>query len=359
MAVLGPTRVCRASIVAAAIVGVALSLPTGARATAFPADLPAPVAPECTITGTPGADLLVGTPGDDVICGFGGHDVIRGGGGDDVLLGGAGRDQMAGGPGDDAMSGGRGLDRLVGGQGDDACARDVQAISSSDCIIDADGPVVGDVAIPTTVASGSSISVTWRAVDPSGVGETYLSVSGQQGWASWCFVDSAVMISGDARDGIYSATCEVPANIINDIFDVWVGAYDSFGNVSSSSVTGSFVTTGGSDDLDAPLLSDVTFEPVLRAGDPAIVTFRLQDSTGIGFATAFLRGPATSGLPIIWFYSAPLERISGDERDGVYRVEVPTSSDAALADYDLWLWFGDSVNNRSVIPVGSIRIEAG
>ena len=46
----------------------------------------------CTITGTPGADLLFGTPGRDVICGLGGNDVLDGGAGDDVLSGGKGND---------------------------------------------------------------------------------------------------------------------------------------------------------------------------------------------------------------------------------------------------------------------------
>ena len=48
----------------------------------------------CTITGTPGPDVLVGTPGDDVICGLEGDDVIDGRGGDDVLRGGAGVDVL-------------------------------------------------------------------------------------------------------------------------------------------------------------------------------------------------------------------------------------------------------------------------
>jgi hypothetical protein len=73
--------------------------------------------PRCTITGTPGHDVLNGTPGDDVICGLGGDDLIRGRGGNDVLIGGAGDDRLAGGPGDDRLVGGPGADVLLGGPG--------------------------------------------------------------------------------------------------------------------------------------------------------------------------------------------------------------------------------------------------
>jgi glucose/arabinose dehydrogenase len=46
----------------------------------------------CTITGTPGEDVLLGTDGDDVICGGAGNDTLKGKGGNDVLRGGTGND---------------------------------------------------------------------------------------------------------------------------------------------------------------------------------------------------------------------------------------------------------------------------
>jgi hypothetical protein len=73
--------------------------------------------PPCTITGTPGPDVLRGTAGPDVICGGGGADVLIGRGGNDILVGGAGNDQLRGGPGDDRLLGGPGKDLLDGGPG--------------------------------------------------------------------------------------------------------------------------------------------------------------------------------------------------------------------------------------------------
>ena len=73
---------------------------------------PSSGSPRCTITGTPGRDVLVGTAGHDVICGLGGNDLLDGGLGNDVLIGGAGNDSLEGGAGSDVLLGGPGNDLL-------------------------------------------------------------------------------------------------------------------------------------------------------------------------------------------------------------------------------------------------------
>jgi hypothetical protein len=83
-----------------------LVLPVGASAHA-----------RCTVTGTPGPDVLHGTNAADVICGGGGDDVLVGGGGNDILIGGLGDDHLRAGVGDDLLLGGPGKDFLDGGTG--------------------------------------------------------------------------------------------------------------------------------------------------------------------------------------------------------------------------------------------------
>lgn len=102
----------------AALLGAPLPAGAASNESAAAADRAAALL-ECTITGTPGDDVLVGGRGNDVLCGGGGDDVLRGGGGDDVLRGGAGEDRLFGGSGDDYLQGGRADDRLRAGPGDD------------------------------------------------------------------------------------------------------------------------------------------------------------------------------------------------------------------------------------------------
>lgn len=338
----------------------------GASASTPPAGvtLAAP-APQCTITGTPDADVLRGTPQDDVICGRGGNDVIRGGGGDDLLIGGAGRDLLLGGAGDDALDGGMRRDTLVGGPGDDTCEVSDEDVPSRDCAVDSSGPTITDVQVPATVAAGTQITVAWRVTDPSTVTGSYLLVrsetwnsQGRQGWVSWCFGASARLVSGDERDGVYAVTCEVPANVINDTFTVWVGAHDALGNGTWPEGTTSFATVGGSDDRDPPTVSDVMFASTVRPGDVLSIAVRAQDVSGVASIGFLLRGGEPQ-FASIWG-AGPMETISGDARDGVFRVDVEIPPGVSPGSYDVWLFASDEVGNAwysSFGTYGPVAIE--
>ncbi|HVT76759.1 MAG TPA: calcium-binding protein [Acidimicrobiales bacterium] len=80
------------------------------------------IRPECTITGTSGADTITGTSGPDVICALGGNDKVNGGAGDDVIIGGTGDDVLDGGAGADVFLSDRvadGADTISGGSATD------------------------------------------------------------------------------------------------------------------------------------------------------------------------------------------------------------------------------------------------
>ena len=118
----GTSYVFRVSAVNSAGTG-AVSVVSAAVVPVAPVGAPAPVAPVvpvgCTITGTPGDDVLVGTSGADHICGLGGNDKIYGKGGNDILDGGSGKDKLFGGGGKDTLYGRSGADVLKGGPGND------------------------------------------------------------------------------------------------------------------------------------------------------------------------------------------------------------------------------------------------
>jgi hypothetical protein len=72
-----------------------------------------------SITGGPGADVIVGSAGADTINGGGGDDLICGLGGNDTIEGGAGNDRINGNDGADTIKGGAGADGLDGEAGND------------------------------------------------------------------------------------------------------------------------------------------------------------------------------------------------------------------------------------------------
>jgi Ca2+-binding RTX toxin-like protein len=80
----------------------------------------------CTITGTPGDDVLVGTAGPDVICGLDGNDTLLGLGGGDVLVGGFGND---------VLDGGADKDREYGWEGDGVFKQTGPAPNGADVLV--------------------------------------------------------------------------------------------------------------------------------------------------------------------------------------------------------------------------------
>ncbi|WP_183094713.1 calcium-binding protein [Nocardioides stalactiti] len=111
---------------------------------------PAAAAP-CTITGTPGDDVLTGTSGNDVICGLGGNDLLRGLAGDDELVAG---------DGNDTIWPGRGSNTVNGGTGTDAVRYDDLATGSVEVRLSA-GSVTG--AVTDTVVRVENVVGTDRA----------------------------------------------------------------------------------------------------------------------------------------------------------------------------------------------------
>ncbi len=377
-----PTRISRRrTAVYAALTATMLGagLVTGAASAAAPS-------PACTITGTPGNDTLRGTARADVICGLGGNDVLIGNGGNDVLNGGAGNDRIdagAGndtvdaGTGNDTVSGGSGADILRGGDGNDTVNGDAgndvlggdkgsdrlgggagantcaPGDAASNCVMDMAGPTISNLRFPATAKPGENVTFTWRAQDASGVSYGDVRIGGYQGLAGWCFAVPAVLISGDVRDGEWSATCQVPVETINDTLGVQIFALDSLGTAPAAPVTGSLEVVDASNDLDAPTSSELVVPATAPRGQSAVVTVRLQEATGVKFANVILRAP--DGIGFIW--GADFARISGDERDGVYQITAAVPADAALGDYKVWLWTGDVLNNRTVqMDAGTVTV---
>ncbi len=121
--------------------------------------------PACTITGTPGDDVLKGTPGNDVICGYGGNDTLHGLGGNDILRGGDGNDTLLGGTGRDILLGHRGNDLLRGGKGGDALRG---GPGTDRCFDPAAGRTVGSACEKGSVAIATSLTAArawWNNAD--------------------------------------------------------------------------------------------------------------------------------------------------------------------------------------------------
>jgi hypothetical protein len=358
----------------AASIGIALA----------PAALAAKSAPvtvgslRCTIVGTSGNDTLSGTTRNDVICGLGGNDRLAGNGGNDTIVGGpgndsldggAGADMLLGGDGGDTLTGGAGADTFIGGTGTDSltagttgdtCAPDAIDPVTGACTVDMTAPTISDVSVPATVTAGSTLTVSWRVTDPSGVADmagstpSWMKVGGSSGWVStWCaFPTIATRVSGTAGDGRFQATCQLPATVVNDVYSVWIGASDVFGNTAETSGSDGFTVVGGSADSAPPVVTDLTISPANPSPGSAITfRWRATDETGVSYVipwafgpNGFLTNPETG---VLWLSYDAGVLVSGTPQDGTYAVTLQLNAAAPAGTYTIWLSRADVLGNRT------------
>ncbi len=267
----------RNSRVTLALMLTSASLAVGGLATIV---APAEAAkPRCTIVGTKKDDFLRGTPGRDVICGLGGRDRVLGLRGKDILRGGAGADEIEDGKGSDVVHGGRGDDRLLSVDGNLGGSRGDRIRG---------GP--GD----------DFIFVAWKDVGFGGPGNDDLRglhLRGGRG-IDYCFIPSL-----NRHGGLH---CE------ND------GQPPMFSEVALSA--GSLDVRDGLKTL--------------------VITARLREDLGTTGPSGLLSLADPDGGDDGFYFGTQWARtrlVSGDHRDGRWRMEIAVDDWAPTGAYDLTL----------------------
>lgn len=365
---------------AATIAGVLLPVepPPATAATATP---------QCTITGTPGDDVLRGTGRADVICGLGGNDVIIGKGGNDTLVGGAGNDRLEGGAGADLLIGeagrdtlvggahsdrfigGGGADRLTAGTTGDTCAVDPADPVTGSCAADTTGPLISDVQIPAELNAGETLTVTWRVTDPSGIdtigggANTWAALGGTPGYLEWCgFPIEPTLISGNSTDGVYRISCQLPALAPAGTYSVVLSAIDVFGN----GIDGFFrfvdfdVRNDGFSDSNGPGVSELSAlaESYVPGGEVNF-TLRATDETAVTGVDVFVLGPngdVVDSTQNGWIVDSTTTLTSGTAQDGTYTVRIVLADTAIPGSYQFLIGAVDPIGNRTWLTVGDPSI---
>lgn len=312
--------------------------------------------PRCTIKGTKGSDKLVGTKGRDVICGFagndriwgrGGNDVIRGGRGDDVIKAGPGNDRLLGepdddrlyaGPGNDYLDGGRGRNQLFSGPGNNKCINQETDTRTPGC--DDQAPVFAELSVDRnqvdTSTASQSVVVTLRVTDDlAGVrgGPTMNVIHSKSNQQLRIFHFEKV--SGDEMDSVWRTTISLPKYAPQGRWSFYPYAEDRQGNYTNiypgmlddSGLASGFDQVGPGDDAGPKVAGfsvDRTTIDTSTASQTVNFTVRLTDDiSGVGSDQYPQAGRIILDNRAAESYrEADLERVSGDEFDGVYRGTV-------------------------------------
>lgn len=98
---------------------------------------------------------------------------------------------------------------------------------------DNQAPIISEVDIPASVEPGSSVTITWRATDESGVrGVPYpwVYIPGPGGVLYGPGVEEPRRTSGTALDGTYAQTFTLPADSPSGTYPVYISVTDEPGN---------------------------------------------------------------------------------------------------------------------------------
>jgi|GEM_PF-2569642 len=110
-------------------------------------------------------------------------------------------------------------------------------------------PTISDVVVPQTASIGDSITITWRAVDPSGVNYSVAwfangGFSLPDGTRVVDYGDLGVTrISGNEFDGVYSQTVRFYERSPLGTYTIWISRRDGVGNRSIDQVAATVVLT--------------------------------------------------------------------------------------------------------------------
>lgn len=203
--------------------------------------------------------------------------------------------------------------------------------------------------------------VTWRIEVESGIGSTtnklglptvgtWMLIGGPSGWVTWCeFPIFAQPESGTDEDGVYSASCTIPDVLPNGDYAVQIAAIDGAG-VRAETDFQPFTVVGASDDQSAPVVSDVVVSPENPGpGDTLTISWRARDESGVFSIMPWADGP--NGRLVdeqgrLWMDSLAGELVEGTPQDGIYRIELDLSEEAAAGNYRIWFSIADVIGNR-------------
>jgi hypothetical protein len=214
-----------------------------------------------------------------------------------------------------------------------------------------------DVEAPSSVQPGDDLVVRWRLSTP-GETETWMYVGGPSGWVTWCGFPTYGVPRGGEGDVVYEARCSLPERLPNGVLSVFIDAIDvEFGDEVSIDVA----VVGGSEDDDAPVVSDVEIDSSTPGpGDEIRVRWRATDETGTASVIPWVVGPNgfmvdSASRPWATYQPGTLE--SGTPIDGEYSAVLRLSDSAMSGQY--WIWFStlDTLGNKLANFTPSVRFS--
>jgi hypothetical protein len=159
--------------------------------------------------------------------------------------------------------------------------------------------------------------------------------------------DSAELVSGDARDGVWEADVVIPQNAADGVWRLHVMLNDVAGNFADLTTTAALVV-GGADTRAPTLTGTPTIVPasvnVLARPVPVTITAALADDlSGVGEVVFVLKKEQLA------IHSDPAGRVTGSIMAGTWAAEVTIPRNAEKGEWVLHVEATDAAGNSEII----------
>ncbi|HEX8266289.1 MAG TPA: carboxypeptidase-like regulatory domain-containing protein [Pyrinomonadaceae bacterium] len=210
-----------------------------------------------------------------------------------------------------------------------------------------------------TTDSSQTVTVTIRAAntvtDVKSIFVRFRSQTGNQ--FVYTSMDSQNRISGDGRDGYYQAGATFPQYSKAGKWYVFeITAFDSLNNYSNFSYNDILARNlptelqviNNNEDTTPPEISDFSFTPsaihTANVSQDVTITVRVTDAKAGVSASGVSVGFAIPNQDFV--YAVSMNRISGDDKDGIYRGVLTLGPNTPSGVYAVHVFVSDALSNR-------------
>lgn len=219
-----------------------------------------------------------------------------------------------------------------------------------------DAPTISKISNADSVDAGSMLDVYLTVSDASGIetSMSYVNIHQQNGNFIPCSADGVVLDSGTATDGVYKASCLLPANTPNGDYWLEVHMYDTQKNPAEQNVNNAFeVVNGATPDHAPPAIADMKYgDDSIERGQTlsvsATVSDQGADQSGINHVNFQARVSYTQEL----LCEGPMTLQSGDMVKGVWTFSCAVPTDASVDYYSGNIYAFDNQNNEGMWSKG-------
>jgi hypothetical protein len=213
-----------------------------------------------------------------------------------------------------------------------------------------DAPVIEKISCAEVVEAGTMLDVFLTIADASGVDTvtSYVKVHETDGSFVPCSSEQFVQESGSPTEGVFRASCLVPADTPNGDYYLEVHVYDTQKNPAQQTVESAFEVVGGAaPDHIAPSITDITYsDSTVEIGQTMSLTASISDlQSGVDYVNFQAREPYTQEL----LCDGPMHLQSGDMTAGIWDFSCDVPAGSIIGYYTGAVYAFDNQNNEAMM----------